>query len=277
MKSSCPLICFLSLHLLSLHAMGRTAPEYLFRPESVLLPFLCQTVDQQSTADQPLASPSLEIAARKVSFSDPQVLIDKEEPQARFVSALWKGNASELPHQRNVLMVGTDYAVIVDYLYREARENKSGGEITLKRCFDPAMLPIDIDQTGAGCQLPPAESGKSFRIESLTAATVGGMTSSQRKGVVFLTQNPLPVAVTTVMLAWKSGKAPKVEYVKAVNPMVVKLRVIFPDGRTDDVAMAWEARPLHIGKSEFDGWAAVLRHDPQGHGNPASESSIEIR
>jgi hypothetical protein len=79
------------------------------------------------------------------------------------------------------------------------------------------------------------------------------------------------------MLAGKGEKLPKVDYVKAVNPMVVKLKVTFPEGRTDEIVTAWEARSLHIGKSEFNGWAVVLSHDPEGPGATARESSIEIK
>ena len=280
MKSSLALISFLSLHLLAFHATGQTAPEYLFHPETALLPPAGKTGDLQGSSEKSSVSPSLMVAAHEVSFIDPQILIDKEVFQARFVSALWKGSASELPHQRNVLIVGSDYAVIVDYLY-------SGGdkEVTVDRLihftFGSASSQPSIDSEGAGCLSSTSDDGTSFRVQSLTPATVTLTPDSPRKGVSFSTQSKLPVPVTTIMLAWKGGKAPKVDYVKAVNPMVVKLKVTFADGRTDEVAMAWEARPLHIGKSEFNGWAAVLRHDPQGtrtgSGATVGGCSIEIK
>ena len=276
MKSSLALISFLSLHLVSLHAMDRTAPEYLFHPEMALLPPAGKTGDLQGSSEKSSTSPSLMVATHEVSFSDPQVLIHKEEPRARFVSALWKGSASELPHQRNVLIVGSDYAVIVDYLYRGGDK-----EVTVDRLihftFGSASSQPSIDSEGAGCLSSTSDDGTSFRVQSLTPATVTLTPDSPRKGVTFSTQSKLPVPVTTIMLAGKGGKAPKVDYVKAVNPMVVKLKVTFPEGRTDEVAMAWEARPLHLGKSEFNGWAAVLKHNPQGPGTPAGESSIEIK
>jgi hypothetical protein len=276
MKSSLALISFLSLHLLAFHATGQTAPEYLFHPETALLPPAGKTGDLQGSSEKSSASPSLRVAAYEVSFSDPLVLIDKEVSSAHFVSALWKGGSDMVPHQRNVLIVGSDYAVIVDYLY-------GGGdkEVTVERLFNftfpSASLQPSIDSEGAGCLSSTSDDGTSFRFQSLTPTTVTLTPDSFGKGVTFSAQSKLPVPVTTIMLAGKGGKAPKVDYVKAVNPMVVKLKVTFADGRTDEVAMAWEARPLHLGKSEFNGWAAVLKHDPQGPGTPAGESSIEIK
>ena len=276
MKRYLPIICFLSLHLPALNATEQNAPEYLFHPERAFLLPSGQNGDHQVASKSLSASPSLRVAAYEVSFSDPLVLIDKEVSSAHFVSALWKGGSDMVPHQRNVLIVGSDYAVIVDYLYGAGDK-----EVTVDRLFNftflSASLQPSIDSEGAGCLFSPSDGGKSFRFQSLTPATVTLTPDSLGKVVAFSTQSKLPTPVTTIMLAGKGEKLPKVDYVKAVNPMVVKLKVTFPEGRTDEIAMAWEARSLHIGKSEFNGWAAVLIHDPEGPGATARESSIEIK
>jgi hypothetical protein len=275
MKRFLPLVCLLSLQVTAISIWAEVSlqspPCLLLHPEGVLA-----TSQQRANESdhQEFAFPSLIVGSTAVSFSDPQILIEKITPRAHFVSALWKVGADTLPHQRNVLIVGSDYAIIVDYLYGE-------GEFIVKRLinlpFGPASPQPSIDSEGAGCLFSTSDGDKSFRFQSLTPATITLTPDSLGKGVTFSAQSKLPVPVTTIMLAGKGEKLLKVDYVKAVNPMVVKLRVTFPDGRTDEIATAWEARSLHIGKSEFDGWVAVVRHDPQGPGNPASESSIEIR
>ena len=272
MKRFLPLLCLLSLQVTAISIWAEVSlqspPSLLLHPEGVLA-----TSQQRANESdhQEFAFPSLIVGSTAFSFSDPQILIEKITPRAHFVSALWKVGADTLPHQRNVLFVGSDYAIIVDYLYGE-------GEFIVKRLinlpFGPAFSQPSIDSEGAGYLSSSSDEGKSFRFQSLTTATVTLTPDSRSKGVTFSTQSKLPTPVTTIILAGKGEKLPKVDYVKAVNPMVVKLKVTFADGRTDEVAMAWEARPLHIGKSEFNGWAAVLSHGP---GTPGEESSIEIK
>jgi hypothetical protein len=272
MKRFLPLLCLLSLQVTAISIWAEVSlqspPSLLLHPEGVLA-----TSQQRANESdhQEFAFPSLIVGSTAFSFSDPQILIEKITPRAHFVSALWKVGADTLPHQRNVLIVGSDYAIIVDYLYGE-------GEFIVKRLinlpFGPAFSQPSIDSEGAGYLSSSSDEGKSFRFQSLTTATVTLTPDSRSKGVTFSTQSKLPTPVTTIILAGKGEKLPKVDYVKAVNPMVVKLKVTFADGRTDEVAMAWEARPLHIGKSEFNGWAAVLSHGP---GTPGEESSIEIK
>ena len=76
-----------------------------------------------------------------------------------------------------------------------------------------------------------------------------------------------PAPIATVLFGWTGATTPKIEYVK---PMIVKFKVTFPDGRVDEIAVAWEARALHLSGKEFKGWAACSRSGPAGM------SSIEI-
>jgi|GEM_PF-1879399 len=248
----------------------------LLHPESALIPPPQRFTGEQSKNMKDSAFPALVVEAKPLSFLDPQILIEKYVLGAHFVSALWKGFSETVPHQRNVLIVESDYAVIVDYLYGGGDKEVAVDRLLNVDCL-PASSQPSIDSEGVGWLFPTSDPGKSFRIQSLKPAIVTLTSGSLGKGVTLSSRSKFPVPVTTVMLASKGGKSPKVDYVKAVNPMVVKLKVTFPDGRIDEIAMAWEARSLHIGKSEFNGWSALLRHEGQGSGTTARESSIEIK
>ena len=252
-----------------LHALD-ACPQILLHPESAL-----GLGESLSVQESGMSSPALVMGGATLSFSAPQILLDKSTPEARFVSALWKeskeskGAPGQLAHQRNVLIVGKDYAVIVDYLY--GAKDQPELELSRRQSFPGHLLTTDA----GGGQLPldafgpTPETGMFFRIQPLDPAIVSAITSPSA-GVQFTSKMKLPAPVTTLMLVWNGEKAPVVESVKAVNPMVVKLRITFPDGRVDELALAWEARSLHIGKSEFKGWAACLSH------RPAGEQSLEI-
>jgi hypothetical protein len=248
----------------------------LLHPESALIPPPQRFTGERSKNMKDSAFPALVIEAKPLSFLDPQILIEKDVLGAHFVSALWKGDSEMVPHQRNVLIVESDYAVIVDYLYGGGDKEVAVDRLLNVDCL-PASSQPSIDSEGGGWLSPTSDPGKSFRIQSLTPAMVTLTSGFLGTGVTLSSRSKFPVPVTSVMLAWKGGKSPKVDYVKAVNPMVVKLKVTFPDGRIDEIAMAWEARSLHIGKSEFNGWSALLRHEGQDSGITARESSIEIK
>ncbi len=50
--------------------------------------------------------------------------------------------------------------------------------------------------------------------------------------------------------------------------MVVKCKVTLPDGRIDEVGIAWEWRDqLHLGGKVMKGWAAVARKGPGAAGD----------
>lgn len=204
--------------------------SFLLNPESALT----------GTASREVAlAPRVDGTA--LSFAEPQILIHKDTAQAEFISAVWKDAAGLPLHQRDVFFVKPDYGVIVDYLYGK-------GTHSIVRGWTPAhyrMQPIDLPVAAA----PRSTDGARVDFSSTVNA---------------------PAPIPTVFLASTAAAAPKVEPIKPNNPMIVKFKVTYPDGRVDQVALGWEARPLHLSGREFTGWAAVLRESPK------ATTSIEV-
>ncbi len=195
--------------------------------------------------DQPTLAPRVD--GSSLDFTAPQILIYKNTHQAEFISAVWKDASGQPTHQRAVLLIKPDYGVIVDYLFGSGRHAISRG----------LALPSGIvtsDTNGAQSALP----GSTIRLQAIdpeiNAVTDGNI-------VKFSSTVQAPSPIPTVFLAW-AGAAPLIESIKPANPMVVKFNVTFPGGRVDQVAVAWEPRPLHLGSHEFNGWAACLRTGP---------------
>jgi hypothetical protein len=189
-----------------------------------------------------------------LSFAAPEIVFGRKTDQANFISAVWKDSAGKTLHQRDVFVVGTDYAVVVDYLYGKDKHAidrelwiPSGGEVA--------------DKTGVQFGV---DGHDMFRAQAVDPATPTTRPSADGIAVKFTSNVAFPTPVSTVLLGWKSKAAPTIEYVKPSNPMIVKLKVSFPDGRVDWVALSWESRPLHLNGKELKGWAACQRHGPDG-------------
>lgn len=197
----------------------------------------------------------------QLTFGNPEILFEKHLPEADFISAGWKDATGKLLHQRDVLLVKSGYCVVIDYLYGTAQH-----AITTSFAFPSGN--VEVGEQGAQCRLA---DGQTLRIQSLDPlAKIAGQTDAAGRAV-FTSTKTLPAPIPVVLLAWDNTAAKKVEIVKAGNPMVVKLKVSFPDGRVDEVALAWESRPLHLNGKEFKGWSACLRHAVDG-----SQSFFEV-
>ncbi len=244
----------------NLHAQD-AGTAFLLHPESTLI---AMTLGQDEATLAPKVDGSM------LSFTAPQILIHKNSDQAEFISAVWKDASGQPVHQRDVFVVKPDYGVVVDYVYGKGRH-------TIFRYFRFPSGKPSSDANGAQTSLA---DGKSFRVQAMDGASASIQGNAPKtesmavpdseKIVNFHATINTPAPIATVLLGWTGAAAPKVEPVKPANPMIVKFNVTFPDGRVDEIAVAWEARPLHLSGKEFKGWAACLRQGPAG------TSSIEI-
>jgi len=189
-----------------------------------------------------------------LSFAAPRILIYRNTGHAEFISAVWNDASGKPSHQRDVFVVKPDYGVVVDYVYGE-------GERSIARSFIFSSGNVVSDKLGAQAAL---DGGKNFRVQANDAVAAGLTARTSGRKVVFSSAVKIPAPVPTVFLTWTGTAAPAVEYVKPANLMVVKFKVTFPNGRVDQVALAWEVRPLHIGGKSFNGWAACASQGPAG-------------
>lgn len=220
------------------------AEAFLLNPESAMAPGRDGTM---------LA---VQVDGSAPSYAGPQILIYRNSSQAEFISAVWKDAAGQVSHQRDVFVVKPDYGVIVDYVYGKERH-------TIVRGYPFSSASVVADGNGAQAALA---GGGDFRVQAIDGASARITSSDSGKAVVFSSSVTAPAPVSTVFMA----AGPKVESVKPANPMIVKFKVTYPNGQVDQVAVAWESRPLHLNGKEFKGWAACLRQGPAG------ASSIEI-
>jgi hypothetical protein len=187
--------------------------------------------------------------AKALSIAKPEILFERHLQEADFISAGWRDATGQLLHQRDVFLVKQDYCVVVDYLF-------GTDEHAVVRSFAFPKESVKLGDQSASCSL---SNGRHLLVQSLDLASQVSQTSPESP-VLFANVKHSPTPVTTVLMTWSGATAPKIETVKPHNPMIVKLKVTFPDGRTDELALAWESRPLHLGGKELRAWAACVRH-----------------
>lgn len=203
-----------------------------------------------------LAEPAVTVDGTALSFGDPDILIARETDGAKFTSAMWKDAHGQPVHQRDVF-ARSGYIVIVDYILVKGRWKVARQIIFAEE---------KVEAIGNGAEAVLA-TGKTVRVQALDS----GAAVTATAGIVqFSSEIDAPVPLAEVVIAESGGAAPKVEYIKPANPMIVKCKITLPDGTIDEVALAWERRPLHLEGREFKGWAVCLRQSSAG------SSAIEI-
>ncbi|HUB67500.1 MAG TPA: hypothetical protein VL981_08455 [Candidatus Methylacidiphilales bacterium] len=241
-------------------------PDLLLHPEKELAASI------PASAPVTLA-PTLD--GQPVSFSNPQILLQKSSGPAEFISAVWKGSDGKPLHSREVFVVKPDYEIVVDHLYGAA------GEHSIVRSFVLPAGPVSADALGVQVML---DGGKVFRVQAndtghaelqAKPTQVGLQNISSAKTLILTSPAKLPLPISTVLASWTGSSGPKIEMVRAGNPLVVKFKVTFPNGRVDLIALAWESRLLHLDEKmpdqkAFHGWAALWQRGPAG------ESTVEI-
>ena len=167
-----------------------------------------------------------EVDGKVLSVAAPRILFQQSNAHADFVAAAWDDAASKVIHQREVLFVKPDYVVVVDQVY-------GNGPHTVVR------------------QMQASDSVTVKGIDTSKEATAKQM-------IVLTSQVNLPAPFATILTNRGASGGLKIEMIKAHNPMIVKYKVTFPHGRTDEGGVAWESRALHLGSPEIPlaGWAA---------------------
>ncbi len=248
-----------SLPLLAgLRAEDRTA--LLLSPGAALTSATGTNAMGTNTSGLPLPAGEelkVDVDGTPLSFDHPEILFEKHLKEADFISAGWRDHSGQLLHQRDVLCVRAGYCVVVDYLY-------GTGEHAVVRSFAFPEGEVTLGDHSARAELKGGLSMEVQALDSLSKIEHSPGTAT----VLLKNTKQAPAPIPTVLIAWRGTTTPKVESIKPHNPMIVKLNITFPDGSMDELALAWESRPLHLGGKELKGWAACVRHHKDGVGDP---------
>ena len=161
-------------------------------------------------------------------------------PEADFVSGdVLEPNGGR--HQRSVLFVRPDYWVVVDHVY-------GVGTHEISRLFH---FPLGASATVNGHTVQTTfPGGTNLQIADLSEAEIqlrdGWVPTTLVKAdkgqvAALMNHSTLPSVFCTVLVPFEdAAKLPKIERMDAANPLVCKLRVTFPDGQRDEMALAWK-------------------------------------
>ena len=201
-----------------------------------------------------------------LSYEAPEIVFQKSGADADFIVGVWRDAQGNIVHQREVLIVKPDYGVVVDYLYGW----KGAHEVS---CV--VKLPASEVKMDKGASQVDCGNGQGFTVQHLGAGLPlanPAIPSSPGSSAVSETYKLTLPAPFSSFFSKTQSVPPKMEFVQASNPMVVKCKVTLPDGRIDEVGIAWEARDqLHLGCKVLKGWAAVARK------GPCASADIEIK
>jgi hypothetical protein len=207
---------------------------------------------------------ALSLDAQPLSYDSPEILFQTNSDTTAFVAGAWKDSTGEVIHQREVLIVKPDYGIVVDHLYGSQQH-----EITSVTTMEAAKVRED-----GGMAVFTLGTGKEIITRHLVPAMPPTMLAgSEPHGTARVTETCRATLPSPYATAFFPGgaSAPRFTFVKPSNPMIVKCSVALHDGRTDDVAIAWESRDLHVAGKRLKGWAVVVR---QG---PGAGSDLEIK
>ncbi len=220
--------------------------------QTSLHPF-CLFTSQDTTSS---LSPLIDGQALPFGEGGKHVLLYRNTHQAEFASAVWKDDSGHLVREREVLVIKPDYGVVVDFVY-------TPGLHTTERSFTFYELKVVRDAQGAQAKLESPD--RTVRVQALEPVKVTPKASISGPVTVFTSQATFPAAISTVFASWKEELAPKIESIETKNPLLVRFKVTFPDGRIDEVALASESHRLELNGRDFEAWAVCSRHDSTGN------------
>ena len=165
-------------------------------------------------------------------------------------------------HQRSIFFVRPNYWVVVDHVFGH-------GEHEIRRRFH---LPLGAAATVQDQTVRTGfATGTNLEITDLSHAEVRmedgwvptSMATAEKGQVVTLVNRvKLPAVFCTVLTPFDElRQLPKFERVDADDPLVIKVRSTFPDGRHDDLAVAAEDRPLQLDGKESHGRAFGVKSE----------------
>ena len=222
--------------------------------------------------DQPLASTYfrtgnahnvLLVDGKEQPKFDPQVLAWQSTPLADFGAGMIEGDG--IRQQRSVLFVKPGYWVVVDHLTGE-------GEHEVKRLFHFPIGQAKFEGRSASTAFAAGmnlqvQSADDSRLEAGKGWSVTGAANAEESPVaVFVSRGQLPMTLVTVLTPFADARAlPKVERISPQDSPVAQLRVSFPDGQIDEIAVAAQPAALKAGEAQGQGRALVQRKGPQSN------------
>lgn len=236
----------------------------------------------QYSYDQPLAKTYFRSAkAHNVLLLDeedqpkanPEVLSWNVSERVEFASGRIRTKDHAVTHQRSILFVKPDYWVVVDHV-------TGTGDPTLTRLFH--FPDVTVTHTTGSVRTRFTDGDNVWigvvddaRVEMRQGWIVTPESKRKAEAVeapvaAFVSEHPLPVTLCTVLVPFRSAEAiPEVERLPQDNPGAAAVRVHFPDGRTDWIAMASTESDLQAGSHSGKGIALCAR-------STAGETTIDV-
>ena len=196
---------------------------------------------------------------------DPEVLAWAVTHDTDFAAGEIEYTDRNLRHRRSVLFVRPDYWVVVDHVFGE-------GERELTRQFHFPRVDVATDERSARTRF---EEGTNILVTVADDARVemregwiptGGATAERSPMAVFMSRATLPAAVAAVLAPFEDREQlPRVTALPGEHPLVTALRVEFPDGQVDEIAIAPETMDLTLGEHTGTARALCVRTGPRSN------------
>jgi len=192
---------------------------------------------------------------------DPEVLAWGTTDTADFASGRIVGE--DVTHQRSVLFVRPDYWLVVDHV-------TGGGEHSLTRQFRFPMVDVEADGNSVRTAFG---GGTNVQVTGLSDAELqmregwlptGSASAEPGPVAAFVAEGALPATFATVIVPFdEEGDLPQLERLPSEDPTVVRVRATFPDGQTDEMAVAPEQMRLTVGGETASARALLVRSGPR--------------
>ena len=186
-------------------------------------------------------------------------------PDADFVSGE-VGEPGNIQHQRSVFFVRPDYWVVVDHIH-------GVGTHQVSRLFH---FPLGAGAVAEGHTVRTAfPTGTNLAITDPGDSTIqcqdgwvptGSAKAEKGQVAALVNHTALPAVFCAVLTPFQdAAQLPKVETLPDPDPMICRLRVTFPDGQTDDMALAPQDQPLRLDDKTILGRVLCVRHGPRSN------------
>ncbi len=203
------------------------------------------------------------------------LLIDGDQPRANPEVLAWGSTETadfavgriaggDVTHQRSVLFVRPDYWLVVDHV-------TGSGEHSLARQFRFPMVAVEADGQSVRTAF---EDGANVRVTGLSGAELqmregwlptGSASAEPGPVAAFVAERELPATFATVIVPFDDeADLPELERLPSEDPAGVRMRATFPDGQTDELAVAPEQMRLAVGGETATARALLVRSGPRG-------------
>jgi len=222
----------------------------------------------QCSYDQPLSLELRKSAAHNVVMiddqeqlrADPKLLAWHTDQQADF--ACGRVEADGFSHQRSVLFVKPGYWVVVDHILGQ-------GSHQVARLFHFPIGPVQAEGNAAHTAFP---AGMNIRVQPVDTARLkmrpgmiptGPATAQKALVAALINQGKLPLTLCTVLLPYADVKdLPKVTSIPSGAGLVSRIRLEFPNGQSDEIAIGSAEGLLVIGSNQANTRALCVRRGP---------------